>query len=184
MKAELFLQKIRNEFPEVKWKHHRFLTHGWDHIVIVLDDKMIFRAPKDVPKDLQSELYDELKSALGYKFERVLLHNDLTWEHILWDKKKQKVNIIDFSDRSYGDPASDFAGLWEFGSKLTKRVYELYRGKKDDTLLYRSRLYFKRIPLFVMKDALDGYPCTFKEGYEMFKERYYNQQSLSCNHGR
>jgi len=113
-----------------------------------------------------------LKTALGHKFKRVLLHNDLTWEHILWDKKKQKVNIIDFSDRSYGDPASDFAGLWEFGSKLTNRVYKLYRGKKDDTLLYRSQLYFKRIPLFIMKDALDGYPCTFKEGYEMFRKRF------------
>lgn len=286
MKAEFLLQKIKREFTEVKWEHHHFITHGWDHLVIVLDNEIIFRAPKDVPKDLQSELYDEiqllhylkkkvkvgipeynyvskdkslagykmlsgrelkpsqykrftasekekfarqmadfltslhatpksiiskyhvrtdnfekqhkrlvcntkkflfprlnkkevqviekyfdkLKAALGHKFERVLLHNDLTWEHILWDK--QKVNIIDFSDRSYGDPASDFAGLWEFGSKLTSRVYELYRGKKDETLLYRSHLYFKRIPLFVMKDAIDGYPCTFKEGYEMFKKRF------------
>jgi len=288
MKAEFFLQKIKEEFPEVKWEHHHFLTHGWDHLVIVLDNKMIFRAPKDVPKDLQSELFDEIqllhylkkkvkvgipeynyvskdKSLAGYKmlsgrelkpsqfkrftasekekfakqiadfltslhaipksavtkyhvridnpqkdfewfvsntkkllfprlskkevqiiesyfdelkvalshtYSNALVHNDLTWEHILWHSKNEQVNIIDFSDRAFGDPASDFAGLWEFGSKLTNRVYDLYHGKKDDTLLYRSQLYFKRIPLFIMKDALDGYPCTFKEGYEMFKKRF------------
>lgn len=114
---------------------------------------------------------DELKIALDQNnYSNVLTHSDLTWEHILWDKNK--VNIIDFSDHTFGDPASDFAGLWEYGQKLVNRVYELYKGKKDDQLLHRSKLYFKRIPLFIMKYALDGYPCTFKEGYDMFRNRY------------
>ena len=52
------------------------------------------------------------------------------------------------------------------------RVYELYKGKKDDQLLHRSQLYFKAIPLIEMKGALRGYPCTFKEGYEMFRKMY------------
>lgn len=121
---------------------------------------------------LVAEKYlDELKTTLDQSnYQNVLTHSDLTWEHILWDKNK--VNIIDFSDRTFGDPASDFAGLWEYGQKPVNRVYELYQGKKDDQLLHRSQLYFKRIPLFIMKDALDGYPCTFKEGYEMFRKRY------------
>ncbi len=115
--------------------------------------------------------FDELKIALDQSnYQNVLTHSDLTCEHILWDKNK--VNIIDFSDRTFGDPASDFAGLWKYGQKLVNRVYELYKGKKDDQLLHRSQLYFKRIPLFIMKGALDGYPCTFKEGYEMFRKRY------------
>lgn len=288
MKTESFLQKIKDEFPEIQWKHHHFLTHGWDHIIVVFDNKLIFRAPKDVPKDLRSELFDEirllhylkkklkvgipeythvskdqsfagykmlrgselnplqfkrfsilekgkfakqianfftalhstpksiitkfnvrednpqkdyarlvrdtkknlfprlnktevrtlenyfdeLKGALGHTHAKVLVHNDLTWEHILWDSKQQQVNIIDFSDRVFGDPAMDFAGLWEFGRKLTSRVYELYRGKKDDTLLDRSKLYFKRIPLSIMKGALAGDPCTFEDGYAMFKKRF------------
>lgn len=288
MKAEFFLQKIKIEFPEVKWKKYIYLTHGWDHVIIILDSKFVFRMPKKVSKDSLSNLHDEIqllrylknkvrasipdytylskdKSLAGYKlvegrelnlnlykqlsasekeniakqladflttlhktpfsiakkynirtetpaklyawqvrdikkyifprlnkkevliiqkylvelkaaldlnFSSALKHGDLTWEHILWDNRKKRVNIIDFSDRSLGDPASDFAGLWEYGSELVKRVYKLYRGKKDGKLLYRSQLYFKRIPLFVMKDALTGFPCTFKDGYAMFKKRF------------
>ncbi len=288
MKAEFFLQKIKDAFPDVAWKKYRYLTHGWDHAVIILDDTLVFRMPKDDPKDLQSNLKNEmqllrylkkkgtvgipnyaflskdnslagytllegrelspklfrrlsasekekfarqlanfittlhntplsiikkyktrkennqknygwlvkntkkylfprlnkketalikeylveLKIALGLNYSNSLVHNDLTWEHILWDKQKKRVNIIDFSDRAFGDPASDFAGLWEYGSGLVKKVYTLYRGKKDGTLLYRSKLYFKRIPLFVMKDALTGSPCTFKDGYKVFKKRF------------
>ena len=285
MKAEFFLQQIKNEFPQVEWKKYRILTHGWDHVVIILDEKLIFRFPKDkaykeafkneiqllkflkarvkvgIPaytfvsknkslagyemlngRELKSSHYKRLTGEEKEKFAKqmadfltdlhatpnsaiskfnisvdnpnndykelahntkkflfprlnkkevlaiqnylgelkvtldqinysnVLTHNDLSWEHILWDKNK--VNIIDFSDRSFGDPANDFTGLWEYGQKLVNSVYELYKGKKDEQLLHRSQLYFKRIPLFIMKDALDGYPCTFKEGHEMFRKRY------------
>jgi len=288
MKAEFFLRKIKEEFPELKWKKHRYLTHGWDHVIIVLDDKLIFRTPKSIPADLQSELFDEIqllhylkkkvrvgipeytyiskdKSAAGYKllagrelkpslfrrfsasekeiiakqlatfittlhavpesaikkyhvrtendyaqydklvrdtkqllfprlskadiqtieqyfsefktalsrkYSNALIHNDLTWEHILWDKKKRKINIIDFSDRAFGDPAADFAGLLEYGQKFMKQVFSLYRGKKDKHMLERSQLYFKRIPLSVMRGSLRGYPGTFKDGYAMFKKRF------------
>ena len=47
MKAEFFLQQIKNEFPQVKWEKYRILTHGRDHVVIVFDEKLIFRFPKD-----------------------------------------------------------------------------------------------------------------------------------------
>ena len=47
MKAEFFLQKIKNDFPQIKWKKYRILTHGFDHVIIVLDEKIIFRFPKD-----------------------------------------------------------------------------------------------------------------------------------------
>lgn len=287
MKAELFLQKIKNEFPQIKWKKYCILTHSWDHVVIIFDEKLIFRFPKDkeckdkfkneiqllnylkkrvkvgipeyiyVPNDKSFTGYkmlngqglkysqfkhfttsekekfskqiadfltnlhttpksaiskfninadnpekkykglvgntqkflfprlnkkevlviqkylDELKVALDHSnYTNVLIHNDLNWDHILWDNKKEQVNIIDFSDCTFGDPASDFVGLWEYGSKFTNRIYELYQGKKDDQLLDRSQLYLKRIPLFMMKAALDGYPCTFKKWHEMFRKRY------------
>lgn len=285
MKAEFFLQQIKNEFPQVVWKKYRILTHGWDHVVIIFDEKLIFRFPKgkeckekfrneiqllkflknrvkvDIPqytfvskdksfagykmlngRELKSSHYkrftssekeifakqiagfltdlhlipnsvipkfnisvdnpskdykkfadstkkflfprlnkkevlviqnylDELKITLDHSsYPNVLIHDDITWKHILWNKNK--VNIIDFSDRTFGDPAKDFAGLWEYGQKLVNRVYELYQGKKDDQFLHRSQLYFKGIPLSEMKGALKGYPCTFSKGYEMFKKRH------------
>lgn len=286
MKAESLLQKIKEEFPEIEWKTYRHLTHGWDHVVIILDEKIVFRVPKDsyymnqlkneiellhylkkkvkvgipeytyvsedkaiagypmvmgqeltasrfhqlsssereiaaqqlaefittlhaTPESIikrydvraedQEKLYrelvqdtkeflfprlrkkyiqviekyfEELKIALNHNYPKVLVHNDLAGEHILWDTEKKHINIIDFSDRSFGDPAIDFSGLREYGPKFANRVFELYKGKKDEYMLYRSQLYSKRVPLYIMKDALQGYPCTFEEGYEILKKRF------------
>jgi aminoglycoside 2''-phosphotransferase len=286
MKLELFLRRIKEEFPEIRWKNYRYLTHGWDHVIIILDGKIVFRAPKDsryknelkneiqllhylkkkvkigipeynyvsrdrplagynmligrelkasrfrrlsgsekeiaakqlaefittlhatpksvierfhVKSDNQQELYKklvrdtkkllfprlrkkdvqlvkqyfvELKTGLDHSFPNVLVHNDLTGEHILWDAKNKQINIIDFSDRSFGDPASDFAGFLEYGLKFTKHVFDLYSGEKDDHMLNRSQLYFRRIPLYVLIDSLQGFPCTFEQGYTMFKKRF------------
>lgn len=283
MEAESFLQRIAEEFPQIQWKKYRFITQGWDHVVLILDERIVFRAPRDsryrdelkyeiellhylnkngsvgipeyiyisrdtsfagytiVPgceltksrfellpdseKELiarqlagfittlhatpqsiirrchvrtedQATLYTEfvkdiigllfprlpgedirlieeylaqLKGTLIHEYQRVLAHNDLGSEHILWDDQKHRVNIIDFSDRAFDDPAIDFIGLLEYGTQFQERVFELYGGKKDDKMLYRSYVYYKRVPLYLMVDALKGYPCTFEEGYELFK---------------
>ena len=243
MKSEIYLHQIKKEFPHLEWKKFRFLTNGWDHVIAVLDEKLIFRFPREVryreklrneiqlleflkkrlsvgipqytfvSKDMsfagykmlngqetRSTYYKQLTSSekeaftkqianfltrlhltpdsviskfnmsvdnpsrdfkrfadntkkllfphlskreitaiQGYldeleitidhsKYSNVLIHDDLAWKHILWDS--QKVNIIDFSDHKFGDPARDFTGLWEYGQKFVNRVYELYKGKK------------------------------------------------------
>ena len=283
-----FYKKIKKEFPEIKWEKARFVTHGFDHLIVVLDNKLIFRTPKKTSDNLQNELYNEtqllgylknkvqvgipeysyifkdksaagykmvagqelkpaifkkllifekekianqladfitvlhttpksiikkyrvkieddqkryselvreakkhifpklneseieiikqyfveLKTALGYQYPKTLIHNDLTQAHILWDKKKKQINVIDFSDRVFGDPALDFAGLLEYGKEFTEQVLALYQGKKDKQMLHRAQLYAKRIPLFLMKDAEQGFPCAFEDGYRMFKKRF------------
>lgn len=286
VKEEFFLQRIKEEFPEIEWNTHRYLTQGWDHVVIILDETIVFRAPKDsfyrreleneiqllqylkkkvtvgipdyiyvsrdgsfagyslvkgqeltasrfqqlsasekehaasqlaefittlhatpesvlkkckVKTEDQEEMYEELvrdtrallyprlsekyiqliekyfeelEKALSHNHPCTLVHSDLISEHILWDAQREQINIIDFSDRSLGDPAVDFTGLREYGSEFTAHVFELYEGQKDEEMLYRSELYFKRIPLYIMKDALLGYPCTFEEGYQALKRRF------------
>ena len=286
MKAEFFLQKIKNDFPQIRWKKHRTLTHGFDHIIIVLDEKIIFRFPKDkeyqsefeneiqllrylkkkvkvgIPeynyiskdksiagydmvggreltasrfrrlsasekdtiakqlaefistlhatpksiitkynirsenqeinyknlvrdvkkllfprlqkKDIQliEDYFDELKEALGHNYPNALTHNDLTSVHILWDNKNKQTNIIDFSDRAFGDPAIDFSGLFEYGNIFAEKVFKLYSGKKDEQMLKRSQLYFKRIPLSIMKNSMQGRPVTFEQGYRKFKKTF------------
>ncbi|KKQ28121.1 MAG: Aminoglycoside phosphotransferase [Candidatus Magasanikbacteria bacterium GW2011_GWC2_37_14] len=288
MTEQNLIKKIQQEFPQIKWKKYRYLTHGWDHDVIIFDGKLVFRIPKEKAKDLQSQLFNEtqilkyLKNKLlvglpdyqfiakdktfagyplllgqelspakfkhltikekheftkqlanfltilhqtsknivnkyqvrtvndqknytrliantekfvfpklkeneikqirnylvefknSFKHSNVFIHNDLCWEHILWDKKEQKINIIDFSDQAWADPAGDFTGLWEYGDDFVKKVYKLYGGKKDNKFLYRSKLYYQQTPLFIMKDALCGCPCTFEQGYKMFKKRFKN----------
>lgn len=117
-------------------------------------------------------LLDELKIELDRKFPRTLVHRDLSDIHILWDKRNKQVNIVDFSDRLYGDPAVDFTGLLKYGTGFVRQVYRLYQGTKDDYLLTRAKLYYKRMPLLLMMAALRGDPCTFKQGYEMFRRRF------------
>lgn len=280
------LQKIRDRFPRLEWRKHRVLTNGWDHVVIVLDDRIVFRFPKDkeyrhgfqdeirllhhlnkrvevgipeynyvsddksfagydmlggreltcsrlhrlpaadrdavagqlagfvstlhaTPKHiitkcnvrtedrekvyqdlvrdtkallfplfgkeeilLIEEYFGELRDALSHDYSNVLAHNDLTSDHILWDGKNKRVNIIDFSDRALGDPAGDLAGLLEYGAGFTENVFQLYTGKKDDRMLKRAQLYFKRIPLLIMIDSMRGFHCTFEQGYTVFTERF------------
>ncbi len=286
MTAVHLLDRIRREFPGIKWKSYRYLTHGWDHEVIILDGRTVFRAPKDsryrnelkreiqllhylksrvrlgipecdfvsrdqslagynmlsgqeltafrfrqldtsereavaeqlagfitaihsTPRSVtrkfhvkscnQQKLYTELvyntrklvlprlskedvrlvglyfaelRSALEQGFQSTLVHNDLSSEHILWDAKNGRVNVIDFSDRIVGDPAIDLAGIMEYGFGFTKHVFNMYRGRKDEHFLHRSKLYFQRVPLYLMQDSLRGFPCTFEQGYRMFEKRF------------
>ncbi len=101
-----------------------------------------------------------------------LVHGDLSGEHILWDAGSQQVNIIDFSDRSIGDHALDFAYLHAYGSEFIEQVLKRYRGPKDEGMQRRARLYFRRGALETMVHSLQGYPCTFEEGYAEFLARF------------
>ena len=40
------LRRIQTEFPDLRWTSHRYLTHGWDHAVVILDEALVFRAPR------------------------------------------------------------------------------------------------------------------------------------------
>ncbi len=286
LEVKKYLEKIRESFPNLKWKDYKIINHWWDHLIIIIDNKIVFRFPKekdyknelkkeillldslqdkfsvwipyykyisqekdfawydilhweelgkdiflkmdtkkqdfivnklsnflsvlhsigaeniikfDIKAENQKDTIDELikkleknvfpilkeKDILIIKqylmeldwvkrdsYMKTLTHNDLTPEHILWDEKKHKINIIDFSDRIFWDPAIDFAWLFEYGEDFVKKVYNLYVWKKDKNFLKRAKLYFKRIPLYIMVDSFEWYPCKFKDWYKMFKERF------------
>lgn len=288
MDKKTVLRRIKSEFPGITWENYRFIDHGWDHHVAILDEKLVFRTPKRYDSEVPREFYDEIrllnylknkirieipqyiyvsrdrklagygmvqgkelekslfaklddheKSSLAGQFtefitalhsvpkrtamrfnvrledeeklnanlirrvrkkiypklniryieiigeylkdleysikkarRRVLAHNDLTGEHILWDEQNKRMGVIDFSDRCWSDPAADFAGIMEYGIDFVSKIYDLYGCRKDEGLLHRAELYYKRISLYMMLDSLEGMPCTFKQGYEMFKERF------------
>ncbi|MXX75955.1 MAG: aminoglycoside phosphotransferase family protein [Holophagales bacterium] len=287
MEEALLLRRIREEFPNVTWTSHRYLTHGWDHAVLILDEALVFRAPRaaranrdalanearllrhlqprvdvgipdyvyesadgsfagygllagreldvatfsglsdtareriaeqlaaflttvhetpksvarecdvseqdprkdheDLVRDVETLVLPRLAShevevirafltelAAEVKPTRpaALVHGDLAGEHILWDADRRQVNIIDFGDRSIGDPALDFAGLLAYGQRFAQCVADQYRGPKDERKLWRAQLYFRRMALESMVYALQGYPCTFEEGYAEFRARF------------
>ena len=66
---EQLLQRIHSEFPEITWDSYVLNTEGWDHEVIILDNKIVFRFPND--DEYSTLLRDEinvlkkLKSLVG-----------------------------------------------------------------------------------------------------------------------
>ncbi len=72
--------------------------------------------------------------------ELTVIHNDLCDNHILIKKGKMS-GIIDFGDSSLGDPAKDFAWLWELGDRFVLDVLRSYNRSIDKEFLVRSHYY-------------------------------------------
>jgi aminoglycoside 2''-phosphotransferase len=253
----VYLTQIHEHFPWLKYKKSRTLRHGWDHDVVILDEKYVFRFPKKdygrrfraevrflhttynrfnisvphyeyVPDDLSFGGYKMIKgkemipsglkrlsekkkkhiaSQLGeflsvlheipvsyskkaglkeekdgywwsrqrckkiirkmrkllfpkltkreaqwiekryeeyfgcsFDFETVILHGDLSEEHILYNPQKGKITgIIDFADSEIGDPAFDFAFLWQYGEEFVDDVLSHYQRSVNVDIMKRAR---------------------------------------------
>ncbi len=71
-------------------------------------------------------------------FKKTVVHQDLTSDHILIDKKTNKVTgIIDLGNIQISDPAEDFSKLWEYSEKFVDKVLNDYHSK-DKQLKSRS----------------------------------------------
>ncbi|MBX4187213.1 MAG: aminoglycoside phosphotransferase family protein [Candidatus Doudnabacteria bacterium] len=46
MNKQTLLQQIRQTFPDLQWKTAKHNIEGWDHYVLILDDKYVFRFPR------------------------------------------------------------------------------------------------------------------------------------------
>jgi aminoglycoside phosphotransferase (APT) family kinase protein len=285
-KISLILNRIHQEFPDLKWDNFEYINHGWDHDVVILNDKTVFRFPnspeyKTILKDevrLMAYLKNKINitipqykyvssdhSFAGYeiipgdsltvakfssipsgdrsnitkqlasfftslhmvelneikKFNipyekpieydvrdlsmrflkpnldkqdfvnvmrvieevdqlteeqcpQVLVHNDISPKHIIWDAENKKVGIIDFSDRSIGDPALDFAELYLYGKTFVDQVYELYEGAKYEKFLGRAKVYMRRTGVSLMAHSFKDEKVSFKEAKKIF------DLSLNC----
>jgi aminoglycoside 2''-phosphotransferase len=79
-----------------------------------------------------------------FRFEPVLLHGDLSPEHILVDLERTAITgVIDFGDAVVGDPAGDFGG---FDAAFRQAALVGYELPIDDTLLSRAVVYWKLGP--------------------------------------
>ncbi|MCI0765604.1 aminoglycoside phosphotransferase family protein [Bacillus sp. TL12] len=85
-------------------------------------------------------------------FKRTMIHADFTHHHILFDDEKRSIaGIIDFGDARIGDPAFDFAGLYnDFGSRFTSDIYKQYCNLTP----HHDSSFFKRIIQFYQYSPL------------------------------
>lgn len=279
---ETLLQRIRAIFPDLVWDSYRYIDEGWDHEVLILDQKLVFRFPNDdeyfkqlygetqalkrlktfvsvqipdytyiapdhsfagypyIPgQPLHRDLFDSLRpdarkliaeqlasllSAMhqlvgqGHDFTlvmpsdmkeqqariktqakqylpavlsaedfatikdimaetdrllaltlpTVLIHGDIYNNHLLWDEVTKQLGAIDFSDMNLGDPAFDFAELYEYGESFVQEVYSYYTAPKDATFLSRAWTYQRWVAVFMLVDHFISNKTSFAIARETF----------------
>lgn len=100
------LSKIHKEFPELKWQKAEHNVQGWDHYVIILDNKWVFRFPRT-------------------KHYLVRLENEVSLLRYLRDK-------VEIAIPQYTHIAKDksFAGYKLIpGEQLKKKIFKLVSQK-------------------------------------------------------
>jgi len=85
---------------------------------------------------------------------RVLIHGDLSADHLLADELGRLSGVIDFAEARLSDPAIDFAGvLNRFGWRDLEVVFTHYDAPLDTTLLDRARIYIEIAPIYSVTDG-------------------------------
>ncbi|EYT62388.1 aminoglycoside phosphotransferase [Dietzia sp. UCD-THP] len=98
------------------------------------------------------EICDEVAALQSTLLPRVLLHNDVYVRHLYWDRRTSpgRLGLIDFTDMCLGDPAVDFAELYEYGPRFVDEVLARYVGRIDETFLDRAWTYQRFAGLYMV----------------------------------
>jgi aminoglycoside 2''-phosphotransferase len=90
-------------------------------------------------EDAENELEFYLESVDAVNFQPVLLHGDLSPDHVLFDKSSNHVtSIIDFGDMMIGDAAWDFLWIYEdYGTDFFARAIAEYVVKDKKKFIER-----------------------------------------------
>lgn len=118
-------------------------------------------------------ILDDTDIVLRQDRPTVLLLGDVYSRHLPWNIAKNQPGIIDFSDMNLGDPAFDFAELYEYGSGFVRLVYQYYTGSKDGTFLNRALTYQEWMGVFMIVDYFIHHKTTFKKARETFERIKY-----------
>jgi len=102
------------------------------------------------------EICDEVGALQSTLLPRVFLHNDVYSRHLYWDRDSApgQLGLIDFTDMCLGDPAVDFAELYEYGPRFVEGVLARYVGRVDDTFLDRAWTYQRLAALYMIAGHL------------------------------
>jgi aminoglycoside phosphotransferase (APT) family kinase protein len=78
-----------------------------------------------------NEICDEVAALQSRLLPRVFLHNDVYVRHLYWERGPGpgRLGLIDFTDMCLGDPAVDFAELYEYGPLFVDEVLAHYAGQ-------------------------------------------------------
>lgn len=140
MEKRLLLNKIHKEFPELKWKKAVHNVQGWDHYVIILDNKYVFRFPrtKHYLKILENEIL-----LLKYLKEKIIISIP-QYIYIAKDKsfagylliegeqmKKKVFNLLPKNSKEI--VAKEIANFLSVLHKTPNKIAKKYSSKKVNT---------------------------------------------------
>lgn len=99
-----------------------------------------------------NQMFDHLfNSILTQQEIKTMIHGDLSSDHIIYDSDHACISgIIDFGDAQIGDPAYDFAGLYNcYGSHFVHEVLRFYKLKEPmKNLLNRVEAFYSKQSVF------------------------------------
>lgn len=125
---------------------------------------------KEAQSYIENLINQYLSDDSNFSYKPVLLHADLSPEHILYDSTAKRINgIIDFGDIQIGDPAYDFVCLYEdYGAEFTERVLAAWSTSETESMLKRITFFktsniwrdiligVRRKDDIILKEALDS----------------------------
>ncbi|GLB63695.1 aminoglycoside phosphotransferase [Dietzia sp. NCCP-2495] len=104
------------------------------------------------------EICDEVAALQSTLLPRVFLHYDIYSRHLYWESgttySPGRLGLIDFTDMCIGDPAIDFAELYEYGPRFVEDVLARYVGRVDAGFLDRAWTYQRLASLYVLAGHL------------------------------
>ena len=107
--------------------------------------------------NLATTWQDFLQDESNFRFTPVLIHRDLSSEHILFDAEQGCVTgIIDWEDATIGDPVFDFTGLLDYGPDFVRQALHAYEGPADEAVFARARFYHAIGPCHEVLFGLDA----------------------------
>ncbi|MBN9391534.1 MAG: phosphotransferase [Chloroflexi bacterium] len=124
--------------------------HSWREAVedfYTVVRRLVYPLLSEERQDLVADYFEDfLDTGRFFEFEPVLLHGDLSEDHILGDPARRQVTgIIDFGDLCLGDPAFD----------VSPAVLPFYHGHLDPTFAERQSFYGKLAPFIAAVFGLD-----------------------------
>ena len=159
MNYSQMLKKIRREFPTLKWKNYRCLNQGFDHLVIILDDKIVFRSPKSSPESShneKNELFLESK-LLAYLRKKLTIQIPV-YIYISRDKSLAGYKLVPGAELT----AKNFAQLSleqqaSVASQLANFLTTLHRSPKEIAINYRIKTDRPRQEFIILKRNIKQY---------------------------
>lgn len=169
--------KIRlHDFEKYKPLKREYFTDIEKRIENEIEIKLFPKLPKKEVKIIR-DFYNESKRLLQNIPNSCAIHGDLYAYNVIWDKNKQEVGVIDFSDYMIGDPARDFEVFFDFGPEYPETAFEKYFGPKDKDFLKRAKIYYKAHGIYTLLSSLLGAHISFNYAYSHFFKEKFRQSS-------